>query len=72
LGLGNPHSRSKAREAPNHRTKNKENMGNLRTTSPIRKKIRTMGRRIKIPGSVATSISVTTPTNYLIIMVDKY
>jgi hypothetical protein len=56
FGSRNPHSRSKKREAPTNRTKDRENMGNLRTTSPSHKKIRTMGRRRKIPGSGVTSI----------------
>jgi hypothetical protein len=56
LGLGTPHNRSRAREAPNHRTKGRENMKNLRKTSLIQKPRRTMERRIKTPGSGATSI----------------
>jgi hypothetical protein len=56
LGLGTPHSRSREREAPTRRTKERENMGNLRTTSPSCKQRRTMGRQRKIPRSGVTSI----------------
>jgi hypothetical protein len=56
LGLGTPHSRSRARVAPTHKTNYIEKMGNLRTTNPSHKKRRTMGRRRKILGSGTTSI----------------
>jgi hypothetical protein len=56
LGLRTPHSRSRARAAPTHRTKNRKNMGNLRTTSPSRKQRRTMERQRRMSGSGATSI----------------
>jgi cellulose biosynthesis protein BcsQ len=56
LGLGIPHSRSRERAAQTHRTKEKENMGNLRTTIPSHKKIRTKGRRRNILRCGATSI----------------
>jgi hypothetical protein len=44
LGLGTPHNRSREREAPTHRTKGRENMDNLRTTSLSHKQRRTMER----------------------------
>jgi hypothetical protein len=44
LGLGTPHNKSRARENPTRRTKDRENMGILRTTIPGRKKRRKMGR----------------------------
>jgi hypothetical protein len=56
LGLGTPHKKIKEREAPTHRTKDRENMDILRTTSPNRKKRRTPERQRKIPGSGVTSI----------------
>jgi hypothetical protein len=45
-------------ESQTCRTKDKENMGNLRTNFPICKKIRTMGKQRKISGSGETSIRV--------------
>jgi hypothetical protein len=56
LGLGTPHSRSRARAFPTCRTKDRAKMGNLRKTSPNRKQRRTMGRQRKILGSGVTSI----------------
>jgi hypothetical protein len=56
LVLGTPHSKIKEREAPTHRTKYRENMDNISTTSPIRMQRRTPKRQKKIPGSGATSI----------------
>jgi hypothetical protein len=56
LGLRTTHSKRKERESLTHRTKDREKMGNLMTTSPSHKQIRTMGRRRKIPRSDATSI----------------
>jgi hypothetical protein len=41
LGLGTPRNKTQERAAPTHRTKDKENMGNLRTTSLGPKKRRT-------------------------------
>jgi hypothetical protein len=38
LGLGTPHSKSREREAPNHRTKGRENIDNNKTTSLSHKK----------------------------------
>jgi hypothetical protein len=66
LGLGTPHNKSQERVAPNHRTKDKENMDSIRTTSPSRKQRRTSERQRKIPGSGATSIralGITLPTS---------
>jgi hypothetical protein len=34
LGLGTPHNKSQERVAPTHRTKDRENMDSIRTTSP--------------------------------------
>jgi hypothetical protein len=34
LGLGTPHKKIKERVAPTHRKKDRENMENLKTTSP--------------------------------------
>jgi hypothetical protein len=56
LGLGTPHDKSQERVAPTHRTKDKENMDSIKTTSPSRKQTRTSKRQRKIPGSGATSI----------------
>jgi hypothetical protein len=52
LGLGTPHNKSQERVAPTHRTKDRANMDNIRTTSPSRKQRRTPKRQRKIPGSV--------------------
>jgi hypothetical protein len=56
LGLGIPHSKSQEKETPTNRTKEKENMDSIRTTSAFRKQRRTPERQRKIPGSGATSI----------------
>jgi hypothetical protein len=56
LGLGTPHNRSREREAPNHRKKDRENMGSNMTTSLSCNKIRKIEIQIKISGSGATSI----------------
>jgi hypothetical protein len=56
LGLGTPHNKIQERVAPTHRTKDRENMDSIRTTSPSRKQRRTPERQRKIPGSGATSI----------------
>jgi hypothetical protein len=56
LGLGTPHNKRKEKVTPNRRTKERENMDNLRTTSPIHKERRTMERQRNIPISGATSI----------------
>jgi hypothetical protein len=56
LGLGTPHNKIQERVAPTHRTKDRENMDSIRTTSPSRKQRRTLERQRKIPGSGATSI----------------
>jgi hypothetical protein len=37
LGLGTPHNKSQERAAPTHRTKKRENMDSIRTTSPSHK-----------------------------------
>jgi hypothetical protein len=55
LGLGTPHNKIQERMAPTHRTKDRENMDNIRTTIPSRKQRRTPERQRKIPGSGATS-----------------
>jgi hypothetical protein len=68
LGLRTPHRRSREMEAPTRRTKDRLNMGNLRTTSPSCKKRRTMGRQRKIPGSGVTSIR--SPSITMIIFVE--
>jgi hypothetical protein len=41
LGLGTPHKKSQERAAPTHRTKDRETMDSIRTTSPNRKQRRT-------------------------------
>jgi hypothetical protein len=56
LGLGTPHNKIQERVAPTHRTKDKENMHSIRTTSPSRKERRKLKRQRKILGSGATSI----------------
>jgi hypothetical protein len=56
LGLGTPHNKIQERVAPTHRTKDRENMDSIRTTSPSCKQRRTPERQRKIPGSGATSI----------------
>jgi hypothetical protein len=56
LGLGTPHNSSRAGATPTHRKKDRENMGNLRKTSPSHKHRRAMERQRRIPGSGATSI----------------
>jgi hypothetical protein len=56
LGLGTPHSRSREREAPTHRKKDRENMDNLRTTIPSLKKRNKMERQRRISRSGATFI----------------
>ena len=56
LGMGTPYSKIQERVNPTHRTKDRENMENLRTTSLGYKKRRTQKRQRKIPESGATSI----------------
>jgi hypothetical protein len=56
LGLGTPHKKGQERAAPTHRTNDRENMDNIRTTSPSHKQRRTPERQRKILGSGATSI----------------
>jgi hypothetical protein len=56
LGLGTPHNKIQERAAPTHRTKDRENMDNIRTTNPSHKQRRTPERQRKISGSGATSI----------------
>jgi hypothetical protein len=41
LGRGTPHNKSQERVAPAHRTKDRENMDSIRTTSPSHKQRRT-------------------------------
>jgi hypothetical protein len=54
--LGTPHKKKRKRETPTSRTKDRENMDNLRITSPSYKQIRTLERQRNILGSGATSI----------------
>jgi hypothetical protein len=56
FGPGNPHSKSQERDAPTHKTKDRENMDSIKTTSPRHKQIRKLERQRNIPGSGATSI----------------
>jgi hypothetical protein len=56
LGLGTPHNKIKERVTPTCRTKGREKMDNLRTTSLGHKQRRTVERQRKIPGSGVTSI----------------
>jgi hypothetical protein len=56
LGLGTPHNKSQERAAPTHRTKDREKMDSIKTTSTSHKKRRTPERQRKILGSGATSI----------------
>jgi hypothetical protein len=56
LGLGTPHNKIQERVAPTHRTKDRENMDSIRTTSPRCKQRRTPERQRNIPGSGVTSI----------------
>jgi hypothetical protein len=56
LGLETPHRKSQEREAPTQIKKDRENMDSIKTTSPIRKKIRTPERKRKISGSGAIYI----------------
>jgi hypothetical protein len=58
LGLGTPHNKSWERAAPTYRTKDREKMDSIRTTSPSHKQRRTLERQRKIPRSGATSIRV--------------
>jgi hypothetical protein len=56
FGPGNPSQKIQERVAPTHRTKDREKMDSIRTTSPSRKQRRTLERQRKIPGSGVTSI----------------
>ena len=56
FGPGNPSQKSQERAAPTHQTKRKENMDNIKTTSPSQKKRRTLERQSKIPRSGVTSM----------------
>ena len=56
FGLGTPHNKIQERAAPTHRTKGRENMDSIRTTSPRCKQRRTPKIQRKIPGSGVTSI----------------
>jgi hypothetical protein len=56
LGLGTPLNKIQERVVPTHITKERENMGSIRTTNPSRKKRRTPKRQRKILGSGATSM----------------
>jgi hypothetical protein len=53
LGLGTPRSKNQERAAPTYRTKDRENMDSIRTTSPSHKQRRTLERQRRIPGSGA-------------------
>jgi hypothetical protein len=48
LGLGTPHKKIQERADPTHRTKDRENMDSIRTTSPSYKQRRTLERQRKI------------------------
>jgi hypothetical protein len=48
LGLGTPHNKRQERVAPTHRKKDREKMDSINTTSPSRKKIRTLERQRNI------------------------
>jgi hypothetical protein len=50
LGLGTPRSKNQERAAPTYRTKDRENMDSIRTTSPSRKQRRTPGKTKKDTG----------------------
>jgi hypothetical protein len=67
LGLGTPHD--KTRVAPTHKTKDRENMENLRTTKLSHKQRRTLEKQRKISGSGANSIRV--PNITLVIATKK-
>jgi hypothetical protein len=56
LDLVTPHRERKERAAPNHKTMDRTNMENIRTTSQTHNQRRTPERKIKILGSGATSI----------------
>jgi hypothetical protein len=56
FGPGNPSQQKQQRAAPSHKKNNRENMDDIRTTSPSRKKPRTLERQINIVGSGGTSI----------------
>jgi hypothetical protein len=56
LDLGTPHKKIQEGAAPNHKTKDRENMDNITTTSPSHKQRRTPERQRKISGSGATSM----------------
>jgi hypothetical protein len=56
LGLGTPHSKIQEGVAPTHKTKDKEKMDSIRTTSPSRKQIRIPERQRKISRGSVTSI----------------
>jgi hypothetical protein len=47
LGPGTPHSKSQEMDAPTHITKDRENMGSIKTTSRSYKKRRTMKKTNK-------------------------
>jgi hypothetical protein len=50
LGLGTPHNKIQERAAPTHRTKDRENMDSIRTTSPSHKQRRTPEKTKKDTG----------------------
>jgi hypothetical protein len=56
FGPGNPSQQNPGKGGPNPRTKDREKMDSIRTTSTSRKQRRTPERQRKIPGSGATSI----------------
>jgi hypothetical protein len=56
LGLPTPHKKSREKETPTHRTKERERMDNIRKTNPNHKQRRTMGRQRKTLGNGVNSI----------------
>ena len=57
FGLGKPSQQNPGKGGPTQRTKDRENMDSIRTTSPSCKQRRTPERQRRIPGSGATSIT---------------
>jgi len=56
LGLGTPHNKSQKRAAPTYRTKDRENMDNIRKTIPSHMQRRTLKVQRRILGSGTTSL----------------
>jgi hypothetical protein len=64
LDLQTPHNQRREKEAPNHTTRDKENMATLRTTSPRCNTRRVMrSRRRTRENGVNTIKSLGTPSN---------